>query len=154
MANTAQQKKRRAERTRAFLQTLIERYPRCFSADRDGVRPLAIGIQEQIRDELTNAEDTEAAPNWLIKQALARYTNAPAYLEAIIAGHQRIDLAGEPVAEVTEAAKANAQSRRAEQKKRAAERREARKGKGANKNRRQDAKQRKMERLASRFNDS
>jgi ProP effector len=154
MANTTQQKRRRAERTRALLQALIERYPRCFSGERDGVRPLAIGIQEQIREELANAEDADAAPNWLIKQALARYTNAPAYLDAIIAGHQRINLAGEPVAEVTEAAQANARTRRAEQKKRAAERRAASKGSGGKKNQREDAKQRKMERLAGRFNNS
>lgn len=153
MANTANQKKRRAERTRQFLEVLINRYPDCFSARRDAVRPLAVGIQQSLMEDLARDPEFEETPNWVVKQALARYTNAPSYLEAIMAGRSRIDLAGAEAGEVTDEAKAHARQRREEQKRRAAERRQERarsRRKGAP---RGQPAQRKLERLADKFND-
>lgn len=146
MSNTSNQKRRRAERTRAFIEELIERFPACFSADAAAIRPLAIGIEKELKKSL--AADGEAAPpGWLIRQALARYTRSPAYLAAIIAGGDRINLAGEPVEPVTENAIEHARERRAEQKARAAERRRQRAEEAAEKRQ-----QEKLQRLADHFN--
>lgn len=152
MSNTANQKLRRAERTRAFVEELTKRFPSCFSADRKSVRPLAIGIQEQLRARLNADEELKDTPNWLMKQALARYTHAPAYLEAIVAGQPRVDLDGNEAGEITDEARTHAKERRDEQRKRAAERRreqgKARRPKKAN----DGASTRKLEKLASKYN--
>lgn len=153
MSNTPNQKKRRAERTRQFLETLMERYPRCFTPERQAVHPLAIGIQEAVRDDLKCDAEYADTPNWLIKQALARYTHAPSYLEALIAGRHRIDLQGQPAGEVTDEARAHARTRRDEQKKRAAERRRARNAERGKSPAREQARQRKLEGLAHKFNE-
>ena len=147
MSNTASQKRRRAERTRAFIEELIRRFPDCFSARRDAVRPLAIGIEKDIRQAFDGAAAEAPVPTWLIRQALARYTRSPAYLNAIIAGHDRINLAGERVEAVTESAIARAHEQRAEQKSRAAERRRQQ-AEAAAEQRRQE----KLQQLADRFN--
>lgn len=147
MSNTPNQKRRRAERTNAFIQTLIQRYPQCFCAERANIRPLAIGIEKAIRTSLDADDTAEPTPSWLIRQALARYTRAPAYLEAIIAGADRIDLNGEVVEPVTQAAITQAKTQRDEQKARAAERRRAHAEAAAEQKRRE-----KLEKLADRFN--
>ena len=123
MSNTANQKRRRAERTRTFIDDLTGRFPACFTTRREDTRPLAIGIEKEIRKALDGADGESEIPTWLIRQALARYTRSPAYLNAIIAGHERINLSGETVEAVTESAIARAREQRAEQKARAAERR-------------------------------
>ncbi len=146
MSNTSNQKRRRAERTRAFIEELIQRFPACFSADAAAVRPLAIGIEKELKKALA-AEGDDAPPGWLIRQALARYTRAPAYLAAIMAGGDRIDLEGKAVEPVTESAIAHAKERRAEQKAQAAERRRQRAEQAAEKRQ-----QEKLQRLADHFN--
>lgn len=151
MSNTENQKRRRAERARAFLEELTDRYPRCFARQRQGVRPLAVGIHDRLKAAL--AEDPELADtaNWVLKQALARYTHSPAYLQAVIAGHPRVDLDGSDAGPVTEDARRHARLRREEQKKRAAERHRGRSGRrqppGDEPHRRQ------LERLAEKFNN-
>ncbi len=147
MANTLNQKRRRAERTRAFLGELQQRFPGCFSAKREAVRPIAIGIQTSLRKALDADPDLADTPNWLIRQALAQYTRSPAYLDAVIAGETRIDLDGQPVEPVTAEAIALAREQRSEQKARAAERRRARAE--AAETERQQAR---LQQLADRFN--
>jgi len=156
MTTSDNQKQRRAERAREFEAMLIARYPDCFSRQKAAVRPLAVGIQEQLRDALARATDIETPPNWIIKQALARYTRSPAYLDAIIAGHHRVDLEGRDAGAVTEAAQANARLRRDEQKQRAAERRHSarQKHKRAGRKQRATVQQDKLDQLAQRFNDA
>lgn len=153
MSNTANQKKRRAERTRAFLDQLMERYPACFVWDRKTVRPLAIGIQERLREDLNRDPEWKDTPNWLVKQALARYTHAPSYLEALVAGRKRVALDGADAGEVTDEAREHARQRREEQKKQAAQRRRL-----AQKERQRASKEngerRKLERLAEKFNNT
>jgi ProP effector len=102
---------------------------------------------ESIRTSLDADDTAEPTPSWLIRQALARYTRAPAYLEAIIAGADRIDLNGEVVEPVTQAAITQAKTQRDEQKARAAERRRAHAEAAAEQKRRE-----KLEKLADRFN--
>lgn len=147
MATTPNQKRRRAQRTQAFVETLTQRFPACFTRNRDNVRPLAIGIEKAIRSRLEKDDATEPVPGWLIRQALARYTRTPAYLAAVMAGGDRIDLDGNPVEPVTEAAIEHASARRAEQKARAAERRRQQAEAKAERERSE-----KLQRLADRFN--
>jgi ProP effector len=104
-------------------------------------------IEKAIRTSLDADDTAEPTPSWLIRQALARYTRAPAYLEAIIAGADRIDLNGEVVEPVTQAAITQAKTQRDEQKARAAERRRAHAEAAAEQKRRE-----KLEKLADRFN--
>ncbi|AGY92330.1 hypothetical protein SPICUR_06830 [Spiribacter curvatus] len=147
MSNSIRQRQRRAERTRDFLKELTQRYPACFSSQRDAIRPLEIGIEKALRAALDHDDGDQAAPNWLIRQALARYTRSPAYLNAIIAGHERINLQGEAVEAVTESAINRAHEQRAEQKQRSAERKRQ-KAEEAEARKRQE----KLSQLAERFN--
>lgn len=148
MSNTPSQKQRRAERAREFVGLLAERFPDCFTTERKRVRPLAIGIQQALRAALNDDAELADTPNWLIKQALARYTRAPAYLEAVMAGAPRVDLRGNPAGEVTDDARAHARARREEQKQRAAERRRER-----GRARKTEHQRERLERLADKFNN-
>lgn len=150
MSNTLNQKRRRAERARDFLERLIDRHPQCLARKRADVRPLAIGIQQAMRADLDADKDLAETPNWLLKQALARYTHAPAYLEAIIAGHRRVGLDGSDAGAVTQTAIEHAQARRQEQKQRAAERRRQRKAKNPSAD---QLRERKLQRLAAKYNE-
>jgi ProP effector len=153
MSNTLNQKRRRAERTRELVAVLTQRFPESFHAERSKVRPLAIGIQEHLREAISADPELENTPNWLIKQALARYTHAPAYLEAIIAGHNRINLDGSDAGPVSDEAREHARARREEQKKAAAERRRERQKQARRQQRNTtgEPSRRKLERLADKF---
>jgi len=148
MSNTPSQKQRRGERAREFVGLLAERFPDCFSSDRQDVRPLAIGIQQDLRAALNADPELAETPNWLIKQALARYTRAPAYLEAVMAGAPRVDLHGNPAGDVTDAARAHARARREEQKRRATERRREQ-----GRARKASHQRERLEKLAEKFNN-
>lgn len=147
MSNTPSQKQRRAERARDFVTELTRRFPECFTTDRRQVKPLAIGIQKELRAALDADPALAETPNWLVKQALARYTRSPAYLEAIMAGTPRIDLHGRPAGEVTDEARQHAGNQREAQKARAAERRRSRE-----QSRQVERKQARLEKLADKFN--
>ena len=153
MATTQNQKRQRAERTRAFLDQLKERYPACFASERDNVRPLAIGIQQHLREALANDPDLNETPGWLVRQALALYTRSPAYLEATIKGYNRINLDGSDAGEVSEEAVTYAKTRREEQKQRnAARRKQNQKPAKPRKPSADERKQKKLEALARKFN--
>lgn len=153
MATTQNQKRQRAERTRAFLDQLIDQYPDCFTRDRDRIRPLAIGIQQQVRDAVADHTELQDTPGWLVRQALALYTGSPAYLEATIARRPRINLDGSDAGEITDEAAAYARERREEQKQRRAERRkQAKKAQKPHKPSAEERKQQKLEALARKFN--
>ncbi|WP_328797957.1 ProQ/FinO family protein [Marinobacterium alkalitolerans] len=76
----------------AALDQLIEAYPQTFS--RDNVRPLKIGIQEDL------IADEKLARN-RIKRALATYVRSIAYLKSVQEGVDRVDLKGEASGQVT-----------------------------------------------------
>lgn len=147
MSNTPSQKQRRAERAREFVGELATRFPDCFTTDRRRVRPLAIGIQHELRKALDADPALAETPNWLVKQALARYTRSPAYLEAVMAGASRVDLNGNAAGEVTEDARNHARERREAQKARAAERRREQ-----SRHRSAERRQARLEQLADKFN--
>ncbi len=76
----------------AALQLLMDAYPEVFN--RDNVRPLKIGIQEDL------VADEKVAKN-KIKRALASYVRSLAYIRSIRADVDRIDIKGEPAGKVT-----------------------------------------------------
>lgn len=90
-ANSKNRSKNRAA-NQAALELLIEAYPQTFS--RDNVRPLKIGIQEDL------IADDKLARN-RIKRALATYVRSLAYLRSVQEGVERVDLNGQPAGVVT-----------------------------------------------------
>ncbi|MEM5535442.1 ProQ/FinO family protein [Neptuniibacter pectenicola] len=76
----------------AALQQLMEAYPKTF--DRKNVRPLKIGIQEDL------IADEKVAKN-KIKRALASYVRALNYYRSLREGAERIDINGEAAGLVT-----------------------------------------------------
>ena len=76
----------------AALQQLMEAYPKTF--DRKNVRPLKIGIQEDL------IADEKVAKN-KIKRALASYVRSLNYFRSLREGVERIDIAGEASGTVT-----------------------------------------------------
>jgi len=76
----------------AALQLLSEAYPNAF--DRKNVRPLKIGIQDDL------IADEKVAKN-KIKRALASYVRSLNYLRALREGVDRVDINGEPSGVVT-----------------------------------------------------
>jgi len=76
----------------AALQQLMEAYPKTF--DRKNVRPLKIGIQEDL------VADEKVAKN-KIKRALASYVRSLNYYRSLREGAERIDINGEAVGVVT-----------------------------------------------------
>lgn len=158
MANSDTQKRERARRTREFLDELCTLYPTCFTRDAAAIRPLAIGIQKPLREQLAAHETLSDTPGWLIRQALALYTRSPAYLEATIARRTRINLDGTDAGDISDEAVAFARTRREEQKKRRAERqrrdgRNARRGKPAQPSP-EEIRERKLAALAAKFNNN
>lgn len=76
----------------AAITLMCETYPKAFN--RDNVRPLKIGIQEDLLAD-------EKVSKGKIKRALASYVRAPAYYRSIVEGAQRVDLNGEDAGEIT-----------------------------------------------------
>jgi len=76
----------------AALQLLLEAYPKTF--DRGNVRPLKIGIQEDL------VADEKVSKN-KIKRALASYVRSLNYYRSLREGADRIDINGEPAGQVT-----------------------------------------------------
>ena len=76
----------------AAVQLLMDAYPEVFS--RDKVRPLKIGIQEDLV-----ADDKVSRTK--IKRALASYVRSPQYLRSFKEGAERIGLDGQPAGIVT-----------------------------------------------------
>lgn len=149
-----EEKRRRAAEAREFLNRLSERYPACFTRDRDKIHPLAIGIQQKLRAELNADPEWQETPGWLVRQALAIYTRAPAYLQATVEKRPRINLDGSVAGEVTEQEQEHARARLEEIR----ARREARQPKKRPNRRPQpkreseeDRTRRKLEQLAAKF---
>ncbi len=86
----------------AALQLLFDTYPEVFS--RENVRPLKIGIQEDL------IADEKLARN-RIKRALASYVRNPHYLRSLQAGADRIGLDGSAAGKVSEEEAAHAQEK-------------------------------------------
>ncbi|MEH6579189.1 MAG: ProQ/FinO family protein [Amphritea sp.] len=75
----------------AALQLICDTYPLVFN--RENVRPLKIGIQEDLIAEEKLAKNK-------IKRALASYVRSPHYFRSLKEGADRIDLNGNPAGAV------------------------------------------------------
>lgn len=124
----------------AALELLIEAYPQTFS--RDAVRPLKIGIQEDL------IADEKLARN-RIKRALATYVRSIAYLKSVQEGAERVDLKGETCGLVSAAEAEHAAGRLKEIRgqRRQREQDERRQEKQARKQQKEDRISRKLEEL-------
>lgn len=151
-----EKKAERARRTRDFIDTLTERYPQCFSKDPEKIRPLAIGIQKALREDLGTDEVLKDEPGWLVRQALAVYTRGYNYHKAVVDARPRVNLDGTDAGEIGEQEKAHAQEQMAQiEKARAARRpkRPAGKRGGPRKPRKDEAPSvDKLQKLANKFN--
>jgi ProP effector len=82
----------------AALWRLAEQFPRTFVAAKHlPHRPLKVGIAADVQERCSDIDRRD------LVAALAAYTHRIAYLQAIVAGADRIDLAGNPAGEVTAA---------------------------------------------------
>lgn len=150
-------KRERAEQARAFLGRLAERYPNCFTRDREQVRPLAIGIQQALRAELAEDPEWKETPGWMVRQALAIYTRSFDYLTAIVERRPRINLDGSTAGEVTDQEQTHARERLDEIKAKRAARRPAKRNGGRRRQGRsqqptaEDRTRQKLEQLQAKF---
>ncbi|MEH6822876.1 MAG: ProQ/FinO family protein [Motiliproteus sp.] len=85
----------------AAVALISELYPDTFN--RDAVKPLKIGIQEDLLAE-------QKLPQGKIKRALASYVRAPQYYKSLVTDADRVDLKGEPAGKVSEEEAAHAQA--------------------------------------------
>lgn len=83
------------------IQWLIEHFPLAFFKNPKEVRPLQIGIFEDILS-FYDRLDTPAFSKKLLRESLHFYSQSPAYLKAQITGAARLDLYGNEVDVVTE----------------------------------------------------
>jgi ProP effector len=87
---------------RATIELLRELYPKCFTTRLAEVRPLAIGIYQEIVGDV---------PDPRVKRALATYCRHGAYLRTLTEGVARIGLDGQPYGVVTAEQAATAAAR-------------------------------------------
>jgi len=92
---------------RAVLNILADRYPAAFHADGRLVKPLAVGVLQELR-AVREGEEPLPVSMQDLRRALRYYTQGAAYHRAVARGDARINLLGEPVAEVTEEQKEHA----------------------------------------------
>ena len=92
---------------RAVLNILADRYPAAFHADGRLVKPLAVGVLQELRAAREGEEPLPVSMQDL-RRALRYYTQGAAYHRAVARGDARINLLGEAVAEVTEEQKEHA----------------------------------------------
>ena len=86
------------------IRDLLAAFPLAFSAEPRHIRPLAIGIRQQIYARCAFSHRSVGA-------ALRRYANCPAYLRTIIEGAVRVDLDGAASGAVTAMEAAHAAER-------------------------------------------
>lgn len=77
----------------AAVARICELYPQAFN--RDAVKPLKIGIQEDLLAD-------EKLAKGKIKRALASYVRSPMYYKSLVSGADRVDLSGAAAGQVTE----------------------------------------------------
>ncbi len=92
---------------RAVLNILADRYPAAFHADGRLVKPLAVGVLQELRAAREGEEPLPVSMQDL-RRALRYYTQGAAYHRAVARGDARINLLGEAVAEVTDEQKEHA----------------------------------------------
>jgi sRNA-binding protein len=94
----------RAAKIEQVLGDLLAAFPLAFSSEPRQVKPLAIGIRQQIYARSPFSHRS-------VGDALWRYTNSPAYLRTITEGAVRVDLDGATSGHVTAKEAAHAAER-------------------------------------------
>ena len=89
----------------ALIVTLTERFPKAFPADHQAIRPLKIGIDQDIRTACPDLDEK------VLRHVLGSHTRRLSYLKALARGGERIDLDGNPVEAITAEACAQAKER-------------------------------------------
>lgn len=82
--------------TKEIIAALAVKFPACFSLE-GHAKPLKVGIFQEIAELLTEEDNISKTR---LRQALRHYTSSWRYLKSIKQGASRINLAGEPVAEI------------------------------------------------------
>jgi hypothetical protein len=92
---------------RALYRIIMEQWPMVFPARPDEVRPLAVGIHEQLEKQFPDR------PVEQVRRAIAqwRYPRLGAYLRVVARGGPRFDLDGNPSGEVSASEQENARER-------------------------------------------
>ncbi|WP_100657362.1 RNA chaperone ProQ [Alteromonas flava] len=98
---------------------LAEKFPNCFSVSGQA-KPLKVGIFQDLAEAL---QDEPKVSKTLLRSSLRHYTNSWRYLESVVVGAHRVDLAGEHDAEIEAEHAEHAQKQLAESKALAAEKR-------------------------------
>ena len=98
------------------LDWLIEQFPKAFSKQASQVKPLKIGIYEDILD-LYHRLDYPPLTKKSLRDGLNHYSASKAYLRCQKVNSMRVDLFGEPVEPVTEDQALYAQQRQQERSK-------------------------------------
>jgi sRNA-binding protein len=89
-----------SSKTQRLLILLQERFPAAFPADHKYIRPLRIGIDQDLKATLGDEVDAKS-----ISRVIGHHTHRLSYLRALSRGGQRIDLHGNAVEEVTHKAR-------------------------------------------------
>jgi ProP effector len=96
-----------------IINWLVEHFPNAFFKKRDQVKPLQIGIFNEIIDFYERL-DTPPFSKKALREALNYYSSSPAYLNCQKPNTSRVDLFGNEVDVVTEEQAKYAQQRYAE----------------------------------------
>ncbi len=99
--NIEQVKALRKEK-RQIIEWLIEHFPEAFSKSPTQIKPLKIGIYDDIADYYDRL-DTPSFSKKMLKEALSYYSGSPSYLLNQKVNTPRVDLFGNEVDVVTEA---------------------------------------------------
>lgn len=108
MTLTARKKQQRSTRTQAALAQLQTLFPAAFPHEDAQIRPLSIGLRDDLKAWL--AQHPPPNPAGMIG-ALQHHCSRDTYQRTIIAGAMRINLHGEPVEPVTPEGQAHAEQR-------------------------------------------
>lgn len=93
------------------LDWLIDTFPAAFFKRANSIRPLKIGVYDDIIEFYQRLEAPPFSKN-LLKQALNYYSASPAYLNCQIEGAARVDLLGNEIDVVTKEQEKYAHERR------------------------------------------
>ncbi len=96
----AKQKPAWLEQARYGVELLKAYFPDCFKELKD-IRPLKIGIKQDLVKKLSSREDIVIGDKACMVNSLAYYVNSAAYHKRIVEGAMRIDLEGQDAGRVT-----------------------------------------------------
>ena len=88
----------RRESIQKAIAVLCEKFPKAFSLQQEEIRPLKIGIINDLKDRIADLDGVSLSK---IRAAVRKYTYSIQYLDAVKEGTKRVDLDGNEVSEVT-----------------------------------------------------